>query len=55
MSHGVCIPNEECFGHEDCAGNENGRTKCCNDFCCTEDYFDSLPKLPCEEDVYCEV
>jgi len=46
---GVCIPAEDyemCEAHEDCEGRGE---KCCNDYCCNNDYFQALLEVPCRQ------
>lgn len=53
---GVCLApgvSDGCSNHEECAGEKGG--KCCNGFCCGEDYFDGLKALPCTRDEGCQV
>ena len=53
---GVCVHSEDydtCEAHTDCEGRGD---KCCSDYCCNVEYFDSLLKIACPEgDEDCEV
>ncbi len=56
VSVGVCVgerSNKECSSHSDCAGDAGGF--CCNEYCCGQEYFDALKRLPCSNDIGCQV
>ncbi len=53
VTNGLCLaPNRKCKAHEECV-NKGG--KCCNSYCCNQEYFDELKKLPCTADLGCQV
>ena len=52
--NGVCIPSEDyesCEVHEECEGRGG---KCCGDYCCNTEYFNTLLKAPCNDET-CKV
>ena len=53
VSNGVCLDKaevEDCVTHEDCPDK-----KCCNGYCCSQQYFEALMTLPCTSDMGCQV
>ncbi len=56
VSIGVCVgesENRDCVAHSDCTGDAGGR--CCNGYCCGEEYFNAIKRLPCNGDLGCQV
>ena len=53
ITSGICVPSiDTCETHEDCYAKGN---KCCNGFCCNEEYFSALADLPCFTNLGCKV
>ncbi len=55
VSVGVCLgedTNRACSSHDDCS---DAGGKCCNNFCCGQEYYDALKRLPCTNDIGCQV
>ena len=55
VTNGVCLDSdstEMCYEHGECAGKGG---KCCNGYCCSEDYFDAMKQLPCTNNEGCQV
>eukprot|EP00096_Caligus_rogercresseyi_P004759 TRINITY_DN1920_c0_g2_i1.p1 TRINITY_DN1920_c0_g2~~TRINITY_DN1920_c0_g2_i1.p1 ORF type:complete len:293 (-),score=68.15 TRINITY_DN1920_c0_g2_i1:467-1345(-) len=50
VTSGICLDSEEqCDSHEEC-----GDRKCCNGFCCDDEYFDGIKTFPCTTDDGCK-
>lgn len=53
ITRGFCIDSiDECSYHDECEGIGG---KCCNGYCCNEEYFEALMALPCTRDEGCQV
>ena len=53
ITSGICVPSiDTCEVHEDCYAKGG---KCCNGFCCNEEYFSALADLPCFTNLGCKV
>ena len=53
VTHGVCVPSiDRCSEHEDCYAKGG---KCCNGYCCNNEYFEALADMPCFNDLGCKV
>ena len=53
VAYGVCVPSiDKCSTHSDCYAKGG---KCCNDYCCNEEYFQALADMPCFNDLGCKV
>ena len=53
VTHGVCVPSiDTCDKHDDCYAKGG---KCCNGYCCNEEYFEALGDMPCYNDLGCQV
>ena len=55
VSKGVCLEESDtldCIAHEECEGET---PKCCNGYCCSQEYFDAILTLPCTSDLGCQV
>ena len=53
VTHGVCMPSiDRCEKHDDCYAKGS---KCCNGFCCNNEYYDALSDMPCYSDLGCVV
>merc|ERR1712179_472092 len=49
-TQGICVSSEDyetCESHEECQGRGE---KCCGDYCCNKNYFDSLITISCKAD-----
>jgi hypothetical protein len=55
VTNGICVDAEdECYDHSECDGPNQGG-KCCNGYCCREEYFAEMKKLECKNDFGCQV
>ena len=55
VTNGVCVGPDEtemCETHGDCVDLGG---KCCNGYCCNEEYFRAMGEMPCAEDKGCKV
>ena len=53
VTYGVCVPSiDRCDNHEDCYAKGG---KCCNGYCCNQEYFDALAGMQCFNDLGCKV
>lgn len=53
VTYGVCVASiDRCDVHDDCYAKGG---KCCNGYCCNEDYFQALSEMPCFNDLGCKV
>ena len=53
IGKGICIKEtKDCESHDQCKGFGG---KCCNRYCCHEDYFKQIMNLECFKDEGCQV
>ena len=53
INHGVCVPSvDECKVYDDCYAKGG---KCCNGYCCNEEYYQALADMPCFNNLGCKV
>ena len=53
VTYGVCVPSiDRCEIHDDCYAKG---AKCCNGYCCNEEYFHALADMPCFNNLGCRV